>query len=360
MLLKEKKLPKSGTQQLKNNWITGVIGLDYKTVDKAWDGIIKVLLASDEPSIRWKLRVKVLNENPQSKSIRKLQEEICSSKHVITLLSERTKEGTIPFHPYDKWYGAHWVLATLADIGYPPGDKSLIPLAEQVLCCWLSKKHIDRVPIMQGRARRCASQESNALYSLLTLGLADERVDQLAANLIKWQWPDGGWNCDKKPEAINSSFHETVIGVRALALHGQLRNNKASSEAAQQAAEIFLKRRLFRKQCDNTVMDKHFLLLHYPCYWHYDILFGLKVLAEANMLTNKRCREALDFLESKRLSDGGFPAEEKYYHLTDKRMKSGKRLAGRSFVDWGGVSKRKMNEWVTVDVLYVLNAAKRI
>ena len=71
-------------------------------------------------------------------------------------------------------------------------------------------------------------------------------------------------------------------------------------------------------------------------------------------------QERLNFLELKRLPDGGFPAEEKYYHLTDKRMKSGKRLAGRSFVDWGGVSKRKMNEWVTVDALYVLTAAGRI
>ncbi len=340
--------------------LTGVAKLDHKVVAKDSGNIIQTLLASDEPSIRWKVRVKVLGEDPQSESIHKLQREIRSSRRVKALLSERTRDGTIPFNPYAKWYGAHWVLATLADIGYPSGDDSLMPLAEQVLNCWLSKGHIDRVPIMQGRARRCASQESNALYSLLTLGLADERVDQLAVNLLKWQWPDGGWNCDKKPKAVNSSFHETVIGVRALALHGQLRDCEASLEAARQAAEIFLKRKLFRKQCDDAVMNEQFMLLHYPCYWHYDFLFGLKVLAEADLLTDKRCHEALNCLESKRLPDGGFPAEEKYYHLTDKRMKSGNRQDGRSFVNWGGVSKRKMNEWVTADALYVLAVAGRI
>ena len=71
-----------------------------------------------------------------------------------------------------------------------------------------------------------------------------------------------------------------------------------------------------------------------------------KALAEANLIADQRCREALEFLESKRLDDGGFAAEEKYYHLADRRMKSGRRLAGRSLVNWGGVNKRRMNEWV--------------
>ena len=28
---------------------------------------------------------------------------------------------------YKKWQGIHWILTDLADIGYPPGDESLIP-----------------------------------------------------------------------------------------------------------------------------------------------------------------------------------------------------------------------------------------
>lgn len=38
----------------------------------------------------------------------------------------------MPHHPYSKWYGAHWILVTLADLGYPPGDQGLVPLREQV------------------------------------------------------------------------------------------------------------------------------------------------------------------------------------------------------------------------------------
>jgi len=322
--------------------------------------IIETLLTSDEPSVRWKVRVNVLGEDPRSHSIRRLQGQIRSSPRAAALLCERTPEGAIPFRPYSKWYGAHWVLATLADIGYPPGDQTLRPLAEQVLGGWLSPRHLGAIRTIEGRVRRCASQESNALYALLTLGLADERTEELAANLRKWQWPDGGWNCDTRPQAVHSSFHETILGVRALALHGRLRRRQASLDAARRAAEIFLKRNLFRRRRDGAVMDKRFPLLHYPCYWHYDVLFGLKALAEAELIGDPRCREALDLLESKRLAGGGFPAEGKYYHLGVKRTKAGRWPTGRSLADWGGVSKRRMNEWVTADALYVLAAAGRM
>jgi hypothetical protein len=44
---------------------------------------------------------------------------------------------------------------------------------------------------------------------------------------------------------------------------------------------------------------------------HYDVLFGLKVLAESGYLDNSRCGDALDLLARKRLPDGGFPALDK-------------------------------------------------
>ena len=322
--------------------------------------IVDRLLASDEPSVRWKVRVKVLGEDPRSDSIRRLQEEISSSPRVKSLLSERTAEGKIPFSPYAKWYGAHWVLATLADIGYPSGDESLRPLADQVLECWLSPRHLTSIPEVDGRTRQHCSQEGNAVYALLTLGLDDVRIDQLASNLHRWQWPDGGWNCDKRPGAHVSSFHESIHALWAMTLYGRVRDCKESLAVAQRAAEIFLKRKLFRRQRDAAVMNRSFLKLHYPCYWHYDVLFGLKVIAVAGLIADPRCEEALDLLESKRLPDGGFAAEGTYYHLTDKRMKSGNRLAGRSFADWGGSGKRRMNEWVTCDALYVLAVAGRL
>ncbi len=188
------------------------------------------------------------------------------------------------------------------------------------------------------------------MYALLTLGLADERTEELAARLRAWQWEDGGWNCDKNPEACHSSFMESLIPLRALALHARCTGNPGSARAATGAAEIFLKRQLYRRVQDGAVIDPNFLLLHYPCYWHYDILFALKVMAEAGFIGDERCQPALALLESKRLADGGFPAERAYYRTNSQGSNS-------SPVSWGGVSSRHLNEWVSADALYVLHAA---
>jgi hypothetical protein len=209
------------------------------------------------------------------------------------------------------------------------------------------------VAIMNGRARRWGSQEGNALWATLALGIADERADELAANLIRWQWPDGGWNCDRRPEASHSSFHETILPLRGLALHARVTGNRDSHRAAQRAADVFLKRRMFRRLSNGHVIHSEMTRLHYPAHWHYDILIGLKVMAEAGFLGDPRCAEALDLLESKRLSDGSLPAEGKYYRVIQGQENGG------SLVDWGGVLRSRMNEFVTVDALAILRAAGR-
>jgi hypothetical protein len=88
-------------------------------------------------------------------------------------------------HVYAKWQGAHWVLAALADIGYPSGDEALASAAQQVLETWLQDRFYAEfearskaeaykkrgVAVMQGRYRRCASQQGNALYFVTLIDL---------------------------------------------------------------------------------------------------------------------------------------------------------------------------------------------
>lgn len=317
------------------------------------DMIVSQLLTSEEPGIRYKTLAYALGQPESSPAVVEAQAAIPQSPRAQQLLSGRDETGAPPHHPYAKWYGGHWTLASLADMGYPPGDETLIPLREQELGWLLGATHRQQIRAIQGRVRRCASQEGNAIYALLALGLADERVDALVLDLCRWQWPDGGWNCDKRPEASHSSFMESLIPMRALALHARLTGDPRSREATERAAEIFLKRQLFKRQNNGSVIDPNFVKLHYPCYWHYDILFGLKVLAEAGVIQDPRCQDALDRLEAKHLADGGFPAEARYYRTT------GAHTAGYSLVDWGGVNQKRTNQWVTVDALYVLRMAGR-
>ena len=307
-------------------------------------------LLDSEPALAWKAAVLVRGLAPDSPEAKKAAETVRRSPLITALIEGRDRTGNM----YRKWTGSHWVLSLLADLGCPPGDPALRPLMNEVLDGWLSPEHIRKhLRVLKGRARRCGSQEGNAIWSSLRLGFADSRTDELVRRLLEWQWPDGGWNCDKHPEADTSSFMETLIPLRALALYAGIAGDGKVNTAAQRAAEVFLERRLFRRRRDGQVMDGHFLLLHYPAYWHYDILFALKVMAEAGFISDPRCREALDLLESKRLADGGFPAEESYAHATRPDV------TGYSAVTWGGVSHTRPNPFVTADARYVLRAAGR-
>jgi hypothetical protein len=191
--------------------------------------VVDELLRSAEPSVRWMVRTRALGEANRSSSINQLRDEIRRSPRVQTLLSGVRKARP---KTYAKWQGAHWVLAALAELGYPAGDASLEPECNEVVDSWLSElfyrefttdtkaaAHGKRgVPVMDGRYRRCASQQGNALLSATRLGLVDdERAGALVERLLHWQWPDGGWNCDKRPEANTSSIFETVLPMRGLA-----------------------------------------------------------------------------------------------------------------------------------------------
>ena len=323
--------------------------------------VVERLLASEEPSVRLRARTEILHGPAGSAANGLLRSLVRSSDRVRLLLSER-RNGTIPSHPYAKWSGAHWVLSVLADLRYPAGDRSLIPLREQVYGWLFSKAHMEYARrheayagpyrTVRGLARAHASMEGNAVYYLHSLGLADGRTTELADRLAGWQWPDGGWNCDRSPGAHTSSFTESLLPLRGLACHSAAKGRNRDSVT--RAAEYFLERRLYRRKRDGAVISRSFILLHYPCYWHYDVLFGLKVMKEAGFLGDERCSDALSLVSSKRLPDGGFPAEEAYYQ-TARRAKS-----RRSTVGWGGVSRRRMNQFVTCGALAVLEGGRAL
>lgn len=309
--------------------------------------------ASGEPLVRWKLANLGFTPKPSVPADEKNIRLLNASPVIQQLLRDRNEDGQIPFHPYDKWFGAHWILSILADMRYPAGDLTLKPLLEQCYAWLLSKEHARHIITIHNRVRRCASQEGNCVYYSLALQLADDRTEELATRLMRWQWDDGGWNCDKHPEAAKSSFHETLIPLRALTWYAEISGDRKTRQAVERAAEVFLKRQLYKKLSDGTVIDHNFISLHYPCYWHYDILFGLKVMAEAGFIDDPRCSAALEIIERKQLPDGGFPAEARYYRVDEKK------LTGHSHVDWGGTSKVRMNPFVSLDAMAVLIAAGR-
>lgn len=328
--------------------------------------LVEKLLRSREPSIRWRVLVEVLGESREEPAIARLEATIRRSPRVRSLMSHVEAA----YHPgtnrsvYYKWQGIHWLLASLADLGYPWGDPAVRPLIDRALDVWLRSSYFRTftarratphvgVLVVRGRARRCASQQGNALRYLTVLEGPVRRAAQLAQLLEAWQWPDGGWNCDVTPEADTSSFMETLLPMRGLAAYGAASGIRSATDAARAAAEVFLQRHLFRRRTDRAIIRRDFLRLHYPLYWHYDVLGGLKGMRDVGRLADPRCSEALDWLEGRELPSGGWPADGRYYRVSRTfRSQS-------EFVSWGRSDGQALNEWVTADALSVLSAAGR-
>jgi len=213
-----------------------------------------------------------------------------------------------PGHPYKKWQGAHWRLLSLVELGLTEADDRIVGAVNRVLQWLLNPRRT--TPEISGRYRQCASMDGNGLLVCCRLGMqSDPRVIALATRLTQWQWPDGGWNCDRRPNVTHSSFHESLPPLRGLAAYGGF------PDATARAAEFFLRHRMFRTESDGTVINPEWLQLHWPAYWHYDVLLGLRAITEAGLVRDDRCREALDHLESQRGPDGRWRANGRRYWL---------------------------------------------
>ena len=268
---------------------------------------------------------------------------------LVARLRVDASDGGQPYHPYTKWRGAHWRLVSLVELGVDELDDELAPQLDRVLD-WLSNPSHRRVPVIDGRARRCASQEGNALWVACRLGRAhDPRVAQMAEDLVRWQWPDGGWNCDRSPEASHSSFHESLLPIRGLHAYHEATGEDTASDAARRAARFFLDHAIIRSHTTGEVADPQYLKLKWPPYWHHDLLVGLRIVAEVEPDLEGASR-ALDDLESLRGDDGTWRVSgRKWWRAPDSGG------SGVEAVDWTPVA----DDIVTAQATAVLRGAGR-
>ncbi|TMI08302.1 hypothetical protein E6H34_05605 [Candidatus Bathyarchaeota archaeon] len=334
------------------------------------DPIVNWLLESDDPSIRYLTLTDILDIPSDAKEVLAAKKQIPNGPIVKTLLSGQQADGGFGVHPYQKWTGAHWRLVSLVELGIPPGFRPAVKATNLVLKWLLGEAHLRNVPKINGLYRRCASQEGNALAVCSRLGLAeDPRVVKLAESLAEWQWPDGGWNCDRSEDAHHSSFNESLSTLWGLVEYYRATGDKDALKTAGNAAEFFLKHRLFRscrtglERQPETFHSKTFRVvhlftqLHYPLYWHCDILQELTILSRAGKLDDPRTKEALDIVEKKRGPDGLWQADDYYWSMRGTpSTKTKMNVSNVEIVDWG---RKGPNRMITLNAIRALKAARR-
>jgi hypothetical protein len=327
------------------------------------------LLQSQDPSVRYFALTEIAGRTLDSAVVEKSRKLILNGYRFQKLLSGQKRDGSFGVHPYQKWTGAHWRLVSMVELGAPQGFRPAVKATNLVLKSLLGDAHLSNVPRINGLYRRCASQEGNALAVCSRLGMAEDiRVRRLAESLIGWQWPDGGWNCDRREEAKHSSFNESLSTLWGLVEYFQATGDNQAKKSADKAAEFFLKHRIFRSCKTGEVRQPEtfhsrvyravhsFTDLHYPLYWHYDTLQALIVLQRAGKLEDPRTREAIDLVGSKRREDGLWRPEGYYWSLK-RKTRAKLAVSNVEVVDWG---RNGPNEMITLNALRILKAAARL
>jgi hypothetical protein len=310
------------------------------------------LLASDEAAIRYRARTWLLDESERKTAIRADRAGIPDGQIVTTLLEFPEPK----VHPYRKWFGLHWRLVSLADFELPvdrPETRAKLGAGIDRELDWIANpRHLDATPKINGLYRSDASMEGNCLYSASRFGHAgDRRARRLVDRLLEWQWPDGGWNCDRAASGYRSSFHESWATALGLAAYHDATGDSDAQAAARRTAELLLEHRLVYRLGTSEPIHSSFVALHWPAYWHYDVLAGLRVLHATGLLADERAADALDLLESKARPDGRFETRAAWWQ------------AGRSatspvdVIDW---AKGRPSEVLTLHALRVLKAAGRL
>ena len=320
---------------------------------------IEWLLASHEPAVRYRTRTWLLNTPETDRAVGADRSLVFDGPVVGTLLGFPGPEVS----PYRKWWGLHWRLVSLADFDPPidgrPDVRHQLDAAIDRELAWIANpRHLESVPRIDGLYRAHASMEGNALYAAARFGHADDpRARRLAEKLLEWQWPDGGWNCDRGSSGRRSSFHESWATAIGLATWRDVVGDSDplaadANRAARRTAELLLEHRLFRTLDGRRQIHSGMAALHWPAYWHYDFLAGLRVLAatDATLLRDPRAGDALDLLEERQLPDGRFGTTHAWWQ-------AGRHVTSPTdVIDWG---RGEPSEVLTLHALAALNAARR-
>lgn len=319
-------------------------------VTRKYDEIIGQLEASENPIVQYKLKRYVQGWDPEREEMVALRRSIKDSRIAAALRADLAASD-----PEDR-HGMSTIYLTfryLADIDYPPGDESLIPFRDCVYR-WLRRleAEYDGRLFIRDKYRVHGSFHANAIYASIVLGLANTETDELAANLLRYQWPGGGWNCNKLPRTRGPTIVHTAYGLNGLATYRLRKKSRAVSRAIEDAAEVLLQRQVYQKRSNGKPLRPVYTRLSYPYPRLYDFMTGLHVLVRSGHIRDPRCESALNLLESKFMTGQGWAAERRLYSHT-----KGKEDFTNAY--WENETLGKASLFLTVDALEILRAAGR-
>jgi hypothetical protein len=266
---------------------------------------IKWLLDSD-PAIRWQVMRDLTGEAPDA--IAAERSRVATEGWGAQLLIRQSPAGY--WGDGQKWdLITLYSLAVLKDLGLDPAGKQARKMIDRV-DKRLVFKPLNNRPYLHGETEPCINGRILGIGSYFK-----EPNDALANQLLGEQLEDGGWNCEawpylspKRPPSRRSSFHTTICVLEGLLEYERAGRKRAAVTRARKRAEKYLlERRMFRSRRTGRVIDKRWLRLSFPTFWHYDVLRGLDYLRNAGIKPDSRVREAIKIVMARRHQNGRWP-----------------------------------------------------
>jgi len=147
----------------------------------------------------------------------------------------------------------------------------------------------------------------NMVRTLHMLGYEnDPRVRKAVDWMPEAQLDDGGWNCDWPEKKVkHSSFMSTIEPLWAYSEIPRQKWTRKMKRSIDQGAEFLLMHRVYKSDNHHWRPSlSFFTALHFPMYYFYDALHGLRVLTKLGYADDERTRDAVHLILSKRRPDG--------------------------------------------------------
>jgi hypothetical protein len=259
------------------------------------------------------------------------------SQSIDYLASDGAKE-SMKIDPYwPKWNSPWWHMTLLYELGLAKSiPYRALKLLEEALEGYLHFFPATEAEIPEGRdpiadiVCHCALGTAHRILLAADVPI-DKKQPWMRSWFLKYQLPDGGYNCDESAYARangKSSMVSTIHIMESLLAHDDLSDDE--NQCLDRSADYLLKRNLFRSQSKaNQIIDPNWILLTFPRFYEIDILRAFRCILQWAIVRKKNVAisaidEVFDIIKTKvdNSGDSQLVIEREFYSSINTRIRN--------------------------------------
>lgn len=321
------------------------------------------LLEPANASVRLLTLTDVLGRPADDSEVKAARQSTLSSRPVQRM--KRAQGGRGYWPPDDTCYDPKftatvWPLILLGEMGVPltPWIESAI---ERIFAQHQMENGAFSCPVVRtrGKPEEEPCLTGNMIRTFMVFGYGEDRRVRKALDwLPEFQFDDGGWNCDyPRYSPSHSSFMSTIEPLWAYAEIPKQQRTRRVKRSMERAAEFLLAHRLYKSHTDwrpvelrhmSHVFEGNIVTrFHFPMWYYYDALHGLRVLTKLGYADDERIRDAMHLMLSKKTPEGKWLLEGDW--VRERKDKIRKNLVSLEEL-------MEPSKWVTLNCYRVLAA----